>query len=346
MAAPARNLHLLTPGLVAELTPSEAEGIRLPQLPAAQRMLARGARSWTPFNDLREQLFDGFAVTGDAGVGALTLLADGGRPGDGYWLRADPVHLRADQDRLVLFAGEILQLRFEEAQALCASLDEHFQDRQWHFEAPHAQRWYLRPAQVPELRTVAIEHVMGRDIHLHMPGGSDGGKWRAALNEVQMLLHDHPVNAAREASGRLPVNSVWFWGGGPLPKDARGNWRSVGSDEPLARGLALCAGGTPMPAPENFARWENMAEAGDHLLVLTSLQQRHAEGDLPAWSDALSVLERDWLAPALRALGRGTVQRIQWWPGGKSRYELDRKAKWRFWRRSESIPIATAESDQ
>ncbi len=347
MAPPARNLHLLTPGLVAELTASEAEGVRLPQLPAAERMLARGARSSTPCKDLREQLFDGFAVTGAAGVAALTHLADGGRPGDGYWLRADPVHLRADQDRLILFAGETLQLRLDEAQALCASLDAHFQDRQWHFEAPHAQRWYLQPAYVPALGTVAIEHVMGRDIHLHMPSGNDGGKWRAALNEVQMLLHDHPVNVAREARGRLPVNSVWFWGGGSLPKDARSNWRSIASDEPLARGLALCAGGTPMSAPEDFARWEAMAVAGDHLLVLTSLQQRHAEGELPSWSDAVAALERNWLAPALQALGRGTVQRIQWWPGGRSRYVLDRKATWRFWRRSKGIPIVAAvEPDQ
>ncbi len=276
------------------------------------------------------------------GVAPLTHLADAGRAGDGCWLRADPVHLRADQDRLILFAGETLQLHAEEARALCASLDEHFQDRHWHFESPLAQRWYLNLAEAPDVLTVSIDQVMGRDIKSRMPSGNDGALWRAALNEVQMLLHDHPVNAAREASGRLPVNSVWFWGGGPLPKDARSNWRSVCSDEPLARGLALCAGGASMPLPENFAGWEAMAEAGDHLLVLSSLQQRHAEGDLPAWCDTVAALEQNWLAPAFQALGQGTLQRIQWWPGGEYVYVLDRKALRRFWRRRASIPIADA----
>ncbi len=35
-----------------------------------------------------------------------------------------------------------------------------------------------------------------------------------------MLLHEHPVNAARERAGRPPANSVWFSGGGTLPPRA------------------------------------------------------------------------------------------------------------------------------
>ncbi|MCB1639923.1 MAG: hypothetical protein KDI15_13865, partial [Thiothrix sp.] len=30
--------------------------------------------------------------------------------------------------------------------------------------------------------------------------------------ELQMLLHQHPVNQARERQGQLPVNSLWLWG--------------------------------------------------------------------------------------------------------------------------------------
>ena len=39
-------------------------------------------------------------------------------------------------------------------------------------------------------------------------------RWRRWLTEMQMLLHEHPANAAREARGRSPVTGVWFWGGG------------------------------------------------------------------------------------------------------------------------------------
>ena len=40
---------------------------------------------------------------------------------------------------------------------------------------------------------------------------------RMLLNEVQVLLHQHPLNAARQTRGLPPVNSVWFWGAGRLP---------------------------------------------------------------------------------------------------------------------------------
>jgi len=36
-------------------------------------------------------------------------------------------------------------------------------------------------------------------------------RFRAQLNELQMQLHDHPLNQAREARGELPVNSLWLW---------------------------------------------------------------------------------------------------------------------------------------
>jgi hypothetical protein len=35
---------------------------------------------------------------------------------------------------------------------------------------------------------------------------------------VQVILHQHPVNAERRARGLPPVNSLWLWGGGPLPQ--------------------------------------------------------------------------------------------------------------------------------
>src|SRR3546814_5998711 len=50
-------------------------------------------------------------------------------------------------------------------------------------------------------------------IHDLLPAGNDGRRWRAVLNEAQIVLHNHPVNAERVRSGRMPVNSLWFHGG-------------------------------------------------------------------------------------------------------------------------------------
>lgn len=340
MVAPARSLHLYTPGLIGQLTSSEVDAVRVPPVPAIQRMLVRADRVAAAANGLSGQLFHSFRVAGRSGIAALTRLADTGQPGTGWWLRADPVFLRADQDRLVLFAGDALRLQAEEALGLCRVLNQYFQDRGWRFEAPMAERWYLNLQQAPDVQTVPLDEVMGRDINMRLPRGYDGAKWRAALNEVQMLLHGNPINEAREARGQLPVNSLWFWGEGPLPEDAHGSWTSVGSDEPLTKGLALRAGQTVIPLPHDFGAWISAASGGDHLLVVSALQYHHAEGVLSAWCAAVAALEQNWLAPAAQAVRRGTLRCVHWWPGGDWVYALDRRALRRFWRRPRAIPIA------
>ena len=51
-----------------------------------------------------------------------------------------------------------------------------------------------------------------------MPAGRDGARVRSLVNEIQMLLHEHPVNAARLARRQPVINSVWLWGIGSLEK--------------------------------------------------------------------------------------------------------------------------------
>jgi len=45
-----------------------------------------------------------------------------------------------------------------------------------------------------------------------MPQGTDAMRCQAILNQVQMLLHEHPVNQMREVVEQVPVNSIWLSG--------------------------------------------------------------------------------------------------------------------------------------
>ena len=79
--------------------------------------------------------------------------------------------------------------------------------------------------------------LAGADVDPNLPARG----WHPLLTEIQMALYDHPVNTAREARGAPVVNSVWFWGGGALPKEPRARWHSVSADDAVALGLARCA---------------------------------------------------------------------------------------------------------
>ncbi|MCZ7655242.1 MAG: hypothetical protein M5R42_14705 [Rhodocyclaceae bacterium] len=54
--------------------------------------------------------------------------------------------------------------------------------------------------------------MTGRTIEPFLPQGDDAREWRRFINEAQVLLHNHPINMAREAEGRPTVNSLWPWG--------------------------------------------------------------------------------------------------------------------------------------
>ncbi|MGZ7354524.1 hypothetical protein ACXWRX_09325, partial [Streptococcus pyogenes] len=73
---------------------------------------------------------------------------------------------------------------------------------------------------------------------LHLPQGPQGRRWRVLINEAQVLLHQHPLNAERRAKGLPPVNSLWLWGAGRLPAQVRGAFEGVIGDDLLLAALA------------------------------------------------------------------------------------------------------------
>ena len=190
------------------------------RLAAAETLIAKGRRKHAAPITPEAWLFGRFGAQKqrDWPVAPYTLLADGGSPGSVYWMRADPVNLSVGQDGLA-FDGAALDVSRYEAEALVAALNRHFGEA-LAFDAPHPERWYVKFPAAPELLTTSPAAARRTAIRDKLPSGGDAMRFRALMNEVQMLLHEHPVNAAREARGVPPVNSLWFWGGGALARPA------------------------------------------------------------------------------------------------------------------------------
>ena len=73
-----------------------------------------------------------------------------------------------------------------------------------------------------------------------MPQHPEARFWRRILNEIQVALHNCPVNIRRRQSGKQEINSVWFWGGGFIPDASPHDLiETVYSNNPVTRGLAI-----------------------------------------------------------------------------------------------------------
>ena len=181
----------------------------------------------------------------DAGVPAAAITREflAGDAGDALWLSADPAWVQPDMNGVRLLACGQLQLGMDEALALAEPLRPVFDEAGMQLEVSSPDRWHLRlPADTPLPNFAAPEQALGEDLSQHLPQGVEGRRWRVLLNEIQVLLHQHPLNAQRQARRQTPVNSLWLWGGGRLSSPSPGNLSDVVSDDLLLRALAMRAG--------------------------------------------------------------------------------------------------------
>jgi len=312
-----------------------------PTLPILDRLLARADRlpRTTKSKDKDHTLAGlfGARLPEPFPAAALSWAGDDQEPTTRPCLRADPVHLHPDRDRLLLFDARHLDITDSEADALLPSLNEHLQPLGMVLSAPHPERWYLHLEQTPALQTTPLDQATGRDVLRHLPGGDDGPEWRTLLNELQMLLHQHPINEQREAQGRPTINSLWFWGNGEAPPVFQSAFTRVWTTDPITCGLARLSDTPLEKLPRDATEW--LADAGTEpttLIQWDRIHQARTLADPEAWSEALRQLEQDWLTPLMQALKAGHLASLSLVTGDGHEYRMTRRALRRWWRRDKA----------
>lgn len=345
VAAPVGRITLLIPGLAgppaAGGDPAQAARLLLGDLalPAFARLAARADPLTAPCHGqtLDEMLFEAFGVArpvaGDWPAAAVSRHGFEGDAAGSVWLRADPVYLHPDLGRLLLFPARSLGLTLDESARIAAWLNAHEHAPELRLQPATACCWHARVREVPRMVCVAPSLAHGRDADASLPRGPDAGKWHACMNELQMLLHQCPVNEERERRGARPVNSVWFWGAGALPPFVPARFDGVFCDHELARGLAACAGAPARGAPVDADGLLTACGAGEHLVALDELELAVRGSEVALWVMALQALERSWLAPLAGALARGALLRLDVHAGSGAGFSVTRRSLERWWRR-------------
>ncbi len=303
------------------------------ELPALETILARARTTRIAGGGMERWLAGAYALPADLPLAPYSLNGDGHDAGDAVWMHADPAHLKVHGDRLILADASRLSIEDDESRDFIAALNAQLARDAMIFVAPRPNRWYVRVAADPRIGTAPTSEVAGRNIDSLLPTGDEGPRWRSLLNEAQMLLHAHPRNAAREAKGLLPVNSLWFWGAGRTSRPAPA-YDVVWSDHPLAGGIAAASTRLPRRLPASADAVLDTAGARTSLVV-ADLLPTTAYGDLAAWRAAAATLERKWLAPLLAALNEGGLQALTvhgLGPDYGYSATLTPRDRFRFWR--------------
>lgn len=260
-----------------------------------------------------------FRFAGDAlPAAALRHHCHSDHAATGAWLCADPAWVRGEATGARLMAWPIGDLAAAEADELAEAVRPLLgaAGGPLAIDGPAAWCVPLPPGVAPATFTEPLE-ALGADLLACLPAGDAGRAWRRLFSEVQIVLHAHPVNAARVAAGRHPVNALWFWGAGTLPVAVDTGLQVVASVDDVARGLAKLGHAVRVePLPDAV---EAGHRPGDALLDL----------DIPGHAAGAVA----WLPHFQRWLAGGRFGAIELaFPGGEC-WRLRRVHRLRFWRR-------------
>ncbi len=333
-----RSITLFIPGLFGPdilIHPDD-----LPDLPALNWLLSRGEQqTLTPLSP-SYALCELFGLkkqeATDLPIAAISRLSDDNQHPEGIWLRADPVHVSADRDGLILMDQNRFNLSQRDAVALAADINRVLEPHGLILEVPVPYRWYVRVKEPQEIQTTPLDLIVGKDILPFMPQGDDRINWIQLLNEVQMTLHMSDVNQLREQNKQLPINSVWFWGYGELPKIIDRQWSFITSDEMLAKGLSMVAATPFEELPDSYDLIKKHDANYNGLIVINAFQRFIYYHDLEGWLEALISYEQNWFLPLRKALKNKTLDRLNI---RTTRYSinLDNSARYKLWRKKKNI---------
>lgn len=221
-------MHLIVP-FAAPLCPSGRAALTTLATPQLDALSARwqpvrrdsdAETSLTPPHEraLARQL-GGSSAVNEAGAtawpwAAQQAAADGLTVGDHAWGLLTPAHWHVGSDGVQMADPSALELGAQDSRALFEALRPLFESEGFvmHWSAP--LRWYAAHDSLRELATASLDRVVGRHIEPWLPRQPQARLIRRLQNEVQMLLHRLPLNAEREATGALAVNSFWLSGCG------------------------------------------------------------------------------------------------------------------------------------
>jgi len=294
---------------------------------AIERVIGRGRPSAIPAasaNHLRCRLFDQ-AIPDPLPVAALTRAADTGRvPETGsWWLRADPVTLRPDRTQVYMVACGFGDADPAERLAIDRLVRDALQQAGLAPDAERNGRWCLPLDRPLDFEFTPLQTALGLDQAEALPESPSARRWKRLITEIQVELHQwqRERGACANAAG---INSVWFWGGGPMPALGPAPFDAVVAENPLTLGLAH-ATSTPIQGLEECTAIEGRvlvdwspgtagaaaaAEALDALVagLLVSGDVTLVSGEGAAWACDRAALRRFWkrIAPLRKVLGESS----------------------------------------
>ena len=224
--------------------------------------------------------------------------------------------------------GEYIGIATDEADRLCRELSDFYQDEGWRFIPVRPDLWLVLLPNPQDWQIQPILDIYGQMGSSEQASGKDSGQWLAKQTEIQMWLHQHPINNIRHQLGTPPINGLWLW------HDIQGTQQSSAlfSDSPWAQFAS-----DRIDAPYDFrafASWMQETRTDTAVIFMDGLTVTGSTADVLTYQDILQDWEQRWFDPIWQALHTGRLKKLTLTTDGENGgvLTLTPKSRWKFWR--------------
>jgi len=219
-----RTLTLIIPDLISTLAHADESGQALPLL---RHVTQAKKEPCAPYSDEPTAFYRWLGEKGD--LPRATLLAHHYKlPPAQAWVVAEPIECQADKTSLYCLGSAHLAITQSEANQCVESLNQYLVPAGMRLYAPEPALWLIALPVTLDKPTQSLSSVINRAID----------QTPLLFTELEMLLHKHPINLAREQAGKPLIHACWLSGEGALPVMKKQPKVGVISDNPLTRVLA------------------------------------------------------------------------------------------------------------
>lgn len=339
-----RTVQIVLPGLF-DLPLHELEPKLLrQQLPQLNRILRRATAKPNQAYTIDAILASALALHDPlqavpAGLAMAQAFADDAAAKAERMLLCQAIHLRPDMHSAVIVPIPAGEDNLQDINILINNLGELFKvDCDISAVADGLFLMQLKQFEAPTCYPHILS-VLGKTANPYIAQSRQHLPWYKLLNEIQMFMHQHPVNQQRIQRGTLPINSLWFWGGGRRCRAPDSNLAWF-CDDPLLNRFARSLGLAPRPCSEI----DTIAKTGDALVIdLRLLELLKTERQVPL-EQLLLDIDHTLLEPLLAMVHKGRTQ-IVLHAGYEFDFVLKPSALMKFWRTQKNLSDWAAVGD-
>ena len=261
-------------------------------------------------------------------------LATLGLPAHTPALFASPLWQQMGMHQMATLSGNEIGISEAEATELCQGLTSFYAAEGWRVYPYRADLWLITLPALPHWSASPVLDILGQVDGTMRAEGQDERLWLSWQTEMQMWLHNHAVNQARQHRQVPPINGVWLW------QDCVGEQKA----NVLTVSNSVWANAHCIDAPYDWAAWQTLLAEHSHavhhaVIFLDDLLTARHTADVWAYQTLLQQWEERFFAPAWHSLTTGQLSQLNLASDGAQGgvLHIHAKAHWAFWKKKQSF---------